>query len=210
VKVYEEIHGEDAEVPRNFVVPVDDPRYPEVAKSFELGAWLLQFNRRNNGLLPFQIQDAKKKKQQKKTSPSERHRQPRGPPQGALTPHAEQYWKDVLLASFQAYAKLHDSCEDMDGSFIVPSEEPYPQSAWGLNLGLRLRHVRHGVRYAREIGKYKGELVELGVLFDGDDASMELGDDQYATREFAFEDEDFDDDFGEENEEDSSDEEEHN
>lgn len=133
VKVYKEINGEDAEVPRNFVVPADDPRYPEVAKNFELGAWLFQFNRRTTGLLPFQTQEGKKKA----ASASEKHRHAHPLGGGKLTPHAEQYWKDVLLAAFQAYAKLHGSCEDMDGSFLVPSEDPYPQSAWGLNLGLQ-------------------------------------------------------------------------
>ncbi|EGZ20463.1 hypothetical protein PHYSODRAFT_298582 [Phytophthora sojae] len=160
VKVYKEINGEDAEVPRNFVVPADDPRYPEVAKNFELGAWLFQFNRRTTGLLPFQTQEGKKKA----ASASEKHRHAHPLGGGKLTPHAEQYWKDVLLAAFQAYAKLHGSCEDMDGSFLVPSEDPYPQSAWGLNLGLRLRHLRHGNRYAKEVAKYKDELLELGTF----------------------------------------------
>ncbi|GMF30777.1 unnamed protein product [Phytophthora fragariaefolia] len=182
VKVFKEVNGEDAEVPRNFVVPADDPRYPEVAKNFELGAWLFQFNRRTTGLLPFQTQEGKKKK----SPETEKHRHAHSHPGGKLTPHAEQYWKDVLLASFQAYAKLHGSCKDMDGSFLVPNEEPYPQSAWGLNLGLRLRHLRHGNRYAKEVAKYKDDLLELGVLedlpldedysgndFDGDDSDFE-------------------------------------
>ncbi|KAE8888694.1 hypothetical protein PF005_g7288 [Phytophthora fragariae] len=171
VKVFKEINGEDAEVPRNFVVPVGDPRYPELAKNFELGAWLFQFNRRANGLLPFQTQEGKKKV----ASATEKQRIPQPLGGGKLTPHAEQYWKDVLLAAFQAYAKLHGNCEDMDGSFVVPSEDPYPQSAWGLNLGLRLRHLRHGNRYAKEVAKYKDELRELGVL-DEEGLSTELGD----------------------------------
>ncbi|KAG2774691.1 hypothetical protein JG687_00003743 [Phytophthora cactorum] len=195
VEAYKEINGEDAEVPRNFTVPADDSRYPEVAKGFELGAWIAQYNKRTTGLLPFQTQEGKKKAVT--ANDKLRHAQARA--QGKLTLHAEQYWKDVLLSSFRAYAEQHVSCEDMDGSFIVPTEEPYPQSAWGLNLGLRLRHVRHGVRYAREIAKYKDELFELGVLRDGDGIPMELNDGEYADREGDFdndgndfEEEDFD------------------
>ncbi|KAL3660938.1 hypothetical protein V7S43_013955 [Phytophthora oleae] len=176
VEVFKEINGEDAEVPRNFVVPADDARYPEMAKNFELGAWLTQFNRRTTSLLPFQTTEGKKK------AAATNEMQRRGEPniQEKLTPHAEQYWTDVLLSSFQVYADLHGSCEDMDGSFVVPNEEPYPQSAWGLNLGLRLRHVRHGVRYMREIAKYKDELMDIGVLLDGDEIPMEINDETYS------------------------------
>ncbi|GMF10812.1 unnamed protein product [Phytophthora lilii] len=207
VKVFQEINGTDAEIPRNFVVPADDPRYPEVAKNFELGAWIFQYNRRTTGLLPFQMQENKKKPVAK-----DKLQNTHGSAHEKLTPHAEQYWNDVLLAAFKAYAKLHGSCEDMDGSFLVPSEEPYPQSAWGLNLGLRLRHVRHGVRYAKEIAKYKEELYELGVLLDGDDPSMELNEGAYTNDDgdSDFDDEedyeDFDDDDDIEDEEENEEE----
>ncbi|KAG7392926.1 hypothetical protein PHYPSEUDO_013414 [Phytophthora pseudosyringae] len=190
VDVYKEIHGEDAELPRNFVVPADDLRYPEVAKNFELGAWLAQYNKRTTGLLPFQTQEGKKKA----GAASSKHHHAGA--HGKLAPYAEQYWKDVLLSSFRAYVKQHGSCEDMDGGFIVPNEEPYPQSAWGLNLGLRLRHVRHGVRYAREIAKYEDELLEIGVLLDGDEVPEGLDDGEYFDDDDgADEDYDYDDDF---------------
>ncbi|CAI5743959.1 unnamed protein product [Peronospora destructor] len=162
LEVYKKINGGSAEIPRSFVVPADDSRYPDIAKSFELGAWLAHYNKRTIGLLPFQTHDGRKKT----VSTNSKLRHPCT--KRNLSPHAEQYWKDVLLCSFQVYAKLHDSCKDMIDNFVVPHEEPYPQSAWGLNLGLRLRHLRHGIRYANEIAKYKDELEKLGVLLDGD------------------------------------------
>lgn len=184
VEIYKGIHGEDAEVPRSFVVPIDDPRWPDVARNFELGAWLFQYNKRNTGLLPIQTPEGKKiaLENQKPVH----HRDGKG----KLSPHAEAYWKDVLLASFQAYADVHGSCEEMGSSFIVPSEEPYPQSAWGLNLGLRLRHVRHGYRYAREVAKYREELFRLGVVFDLEEPEVE----QPPASRNDEDDEDFDDD----------------
>ncbi|CAH0520081.1 unnamed protein product [Peronospora belbahrii] len=160
LEVYKAINGEDAEIPRHFVIPADDSRYLDIAKGFELGAWLVQYNKRTIGLLPFQTHDGRKRT----ASTSDEPRHPRA--QRNLTPHAEQYWKDVLLCSFQTYANLYGSCKGMVGSFVVPHVEPYPQSAWGLNLGLRLRHLRHGIRYANEIAKYKDELQELGVLLN--------------------------------------------
>uniref|UniRef100_M4C2Q3 Helicase-associated domain-containing protein n=1 Tax=Hyaloperonospora arabidopsidis (strain Emoy2) TaxID=559515 RepID=M4C2Q3_HYAAE len=163
VAIYKKEHGKKAEIPRSFVVPADDSRYPEMARSFELGAWLARYNKRTNGLLPIQTQEGRKKAVAARHTSVERN----------LTPHAEQYWKDVLLCSFQVYAKLHGSCKGMDGSFVVPNENAYPQPAWGLNLGLRLRHLRHGIRYTKEIEKYKHELLDLGVLLYEDTGPLE-------------------------------------
>ncbi|CAI5711810.1 unnamed protein product [Peronospora effusa] len=199
LEVYKEINGEGAEISRNFVVPADDSRYPDIAKRFELGAWLTQYNKRTIGLLPFQTHDDTKKT----VLMDNKVRRPRT--ERNLSPHVEQYWKDVLLCSFQVYAKLHGSCKDMVGSFVVPHEKPYPQSAWGLNLGLRLRHIRHGIRYANESAKYKDELENLGVLLDGDAVMLESNIGKHASKEGGFDEdkslnnEDYsdDEDFGE-------------
>ncbi|KAI9905325.1 hypothetical protein PsorP6_013543 [Peronosclerospora sorghi] len=158
VEVFKQLHGPDAEIPRNFIVPADDARYPEVAKGFELGAWLAHYHKRTSAPLPLQTQEGRR------TMLTPRSRMDK-----TLTPHAEQYWKEVVLSSFHAYAKLHGSCASMDDNFVIPREEPYPQSAWGLHLGLRLRHLRYGIRYALEITKFRDELVELGVLRDEKD-----------------------------------------
>ncbi|RLN73100.1 hypothetical protein BBJ28_00011195 [Nothophytophthora sp. Chile5] len=155
LEVFREIHGEDADVPHRFVVPADDPRWPEVARNFELGAWLRRHNRHTTGFLSGQTTEGKKRLQ-----PVSRANDG----QETLSEHAEEYWKDVLLAAFQAYASVHGSCEHMASGFIVPDEAPFPQSAWGLNLGLRLRHLRRGARYAKEIAKYRNELEAVGIV----------------------------------------------
>lgn len=81
-----------------------------------------------------------------------------------LPQHQEEYWTDVVLASFRAYASLHGgNCSDMDPGYIVPSEEPFPAVAWGLNLGLRLWHIKYGDRYVVEVQKYETELHALGI-----------------------------------------------
>lgn len=81
-----------------------------------------------------------------------------------LSRYQEEYWADVILASFRAYASAHGgSCVGMDRGFVVPREEPYPEGAWGMNVGLRLWHVQFGHRYALEVQKYEQELSELGI-----------------------------------------------
>lgn len=153
VRVFHSVNGSNTPVPRDFIVPSTDARYPSVAQNFELGAWL-EHRRTRTGLTCPRVQGSKKALKPRIAQ--------------ALSPHADEYWNDIVLASFRAYARAEGSCDNMDGSFRVPEAPEYPFAAWGLNLGLRLRHIRHGVRYARERAKYKDELVQLGVLRDGD------------------------------------------
>lgn len=151
--IFTQIYG-PGEVPRDFVIPSDDERWPEAARDFKLGDWLYRYNQRDAGLLPFQTKEGRMANQKRQRPKSEQ----------GLSPFQDAYWREVLLESFKTYAELHGSCVDMDSGFVVPSEAPFPHSAWGLNLGLRIRHIRHGERYADEVAKYRGELEALGVL----------------------------------------------
>lgn len=159
LEIFEQIYG-GVEVPREFVVPSADARWPVAAHGFKLGAWLQRYNQRDAGLLPFQTKEGRLASQ-KRQRPSDAA----AAAQEGLSPFQDAYWREVLLGSFEAYASLHGgSCATMDLGFVVPSEAPFPQSAWGLNLGLRLRHIRHGERYAEEVSKYRAALERLGVL----------------------------------------------
>lgn len=157
--IYAQLYG-PGDVPRDFVIPVNDELWPESSRGFRLGAWLQRYSERERGLLPFQTRDGRLASQK---------RQRRIAPTGTLSPFQDEYWRDVLLASFQAYASLHSgTCADMDDGFVVPSEAPYPPQAWGLNLSLRLRHIRHGLRYADEVAKYKDDLETIGIVGSAD------------------------------------------
>lgn len=167
LEIYKELFGSDA-VPRDFVVPTDDERWPEAARDFKLGDWLHKYHQREAGLLPFQTKEGRMAIQKRHRPKSDK----------GLSQYQEEYWNEVLLESFKAYSSAHGSCQEMDSGFIVPSEAPFPQSAWGLNLGLRLRHIRHGERYAEEIAKYRDELERLGVLFPLEDDDEDDGEEQ--------------------------------
>ena len=57
----------------------------------------------------------------------------------------DQRWHDILLPAFRAYAELHGgTCASMSTKFTVPPEAPYPRTAWGMNLGGALWHIRNG------------------------------------------------------------------
>jgi hypothetical protein len=163
--IYKELHGPGAVPELDFVVPANDDRWPVEASGFKLGRWLHAHSRR--GRMDAMIVDPSQSHAGSSYSSLSSSSLPAATVvrrSKVLEPHQEQYWNEVLLASFQVYAQLHGSCRDMDDNFVVPSEAPFPQTAWGLNLGLRLRYVRHHDRYAAEVTKYHNELEAIGVI----------------------------------------------
>ena len=50
----------------------------------------------------------------------------------------EEHWQRILK-SLQVYKELHGNLE-VPISFAVPSEAPWPEDAWGINLGTGWRH----------------------------------------------------------------------
>lgn len=188
-EVYKHIYNKDV-VPVDFVVPGDDPRWPQKARHFALGAWMHRYNQRLERAKAPPAVPSKHRAGEEDTStvlatdekaaggselssakkpephPRRRHVDDSSRHGQIELPHyQEQYWKEVLLASFEAYAALHGgSCRDMPSDFVVPNMPEFPAVAWGLNLGLRLWHVRHGDRYDMEVAKYEKTLHELGVI----------------------------------------------
>ncbi|KAJ0398522.1 hypothetical protein ATCC90586_009972 [Pythium insidiosum] len=163
--VYKELYGND-DVPLGFVVPADsNDRWPAESAGLELGKWahLKPMRRLSRHAHHVDAEPASPRATGGAAAASER---PASDQSGGvvLQPHQEQYWNDVLMASFKAFASRHGSCADMDDNYIVPSEAPFPQMAWGVNLGLRVRYIRHHDRYAAEVTKYREELEQLGVI----------------------------------------------
>ncbi|TMW57546.1 hypothetical protein Poli38472_003471 [Pythium oligandrum] len=158
--VFKEIYGTD-DVPTDFAVPVNDTRWPVEASGFKLGKWLQANERRRRSAA-----DAGMAGQRDASRHGRRETQ-------TLEPHQEAYWNEVVMASFKAYAQEHGSCENMPDNFAVPSEAPYPQVAWGLNLGLRLRYIKQHDRYAAEVDKYREELEQLGIVVESNEKEEE-------------------------------------
>ncbi|GLD96128.1 hypothetical protein PINS_up004806 [Pythium insidiosum] len=175
--VFMELHGHD-DVPSGFVVPVNDSDdvWPAGSAGLELGKWAhLKPMRRLSRHAHHVDADPANIRGSGTGSGSTPASAGNGSSAGeamndsqdqeiVLQPHQEQYWNDVLMASFRAFASRHGSCADMDDNYVVPSEAPFPQMAWGVNLGLRVRYIRHHDRYAAEKAKYRDELERLGVI----------------------------------------------
>ncbi|OWZ15012.1 hypothetical protein PHMEG_00011420 [Phytophthora megakarya] len=143
---YRRLHGNDALVTTDFVVPDRDANWPVLTRGFRLGQWITRV-RSGQIALPPKLRTELDKV-------------------GFVWRSNDQRWSEVLLPAFQTYAKLHGgTCASMSTKFSVPREPPYPRAAWGVNLGGALWHIRNGDSYVNCEDKQR-ELRALGILAD--------------------------------------------
>lgn len=139
---YRKLYG-DVLVSTDFVVPENDDVWPERARGFRLGLWITRVRAglvNVPGDLRTELDDV-----------------------GFVWRFNDARWNEILLPSFHVYAELHGSCKGMGTKFHVPHEPPYPEKAWGVNLGGAVWHMRNGDTYVND-DKKQSELRRLGVL----------------------------------------------
>lgn len=142
LETYKRFHG-DLLVSTDFIVPEDDDVWPVRTRGFRLGHWISRV-RAGHIELPRHVKDELDRA-------------------GFIWRFNDARWNDVLLPSFRVYKRLHGSCARMSTKFHVPHSSPYPQQAWGVNLGGAMWHIRNGDTYVNSDEKQR-ELQSLGVL----------------------------------------------
>lgn len=141
---YQRLHGPEAVVTTDFIVPDRDMNWPIRTRNFRLGQWI---TRVRSGQI---VLSSKLRTELNNV--------------GFVWRSNDQRWQEVLLPAFRTYAKLHGgSCAAMSTKFAVPPEAPYPRAAWGVNLGGALWHIRNGDSYVNCQEKAR-ELQALGIL----------------------------------------------
>ena len=64
-----------------------------------------------------------------------------------------------------AYVYLYDVLQ-VPASFMVPSNEPWPKSIWGLKLGYRIHNIRYRGDFVNDRPEYRVLLEDLGFRCD--------------------------------------------
>ena len=54
----------------------------------------------------------------------------------------------------------------MPYDFVVPSEAPWPEDAWGINLGTRLASIRNQENYVKGRPDRVAELNRMGFIWN--------------------------------------------
>lgn len=75
-----------------------------------------------------------------------------------LKPVRDQNFDKIVKALMVHYQLYGDYL--VPRYFVVPSEEPWPQQCWGLQLGIRVRNIRHNRAYCSMI--YYKALEKIG------------------------------------------------
>ena len=72
----------------------------------------------------------------------------------------ERRWEEVH-AALRAYQEVHGDLE-VPFAFVVPSEAPWAEEAWGMKLGWKVSDIRRRGDFVREDPERRAELDALG------------------------------------------------
>ena len=75
-------------------------------------------------------------------------------------------WRwECVLGALRVYKEVHGDLQ-VPRAFVVPSQAPWPEAAWGIKLGFAANNIRHSGLYVRDHSDRRAELDALGFLYD--------------------------------------------
>ena len=72
----------------------------------------------------------------------------------------ERRWEEVR-AALRVYQEAHGDLE-VPQVFVVPSQAPWPEEAWGMQLGWRVNNIRSQEHHVKDHPERRAELDALG------------------------------------------------
>ncbi|GMF66037.1 unnamed protein product [Phytophthora lilii] len=145
-RVYQ-VHGH-TDVPSEFVIPTGDGRWPKLSWGWSLGYTVTSI--RLSGAYPTQVAASEEELKKLKF---------------CFTTIAKREWNEKILPSLKVYRQLkHHGL--VERPFVVPSEPPWPEMAWGMPLGVVVNAVRTGSRFFKQSTRDKDALIQLGFSWD--------------------------------------------
>jgi acyl carrier protein phosphodiesterase len=144
LQAYKEVHG-DLQVPYRFVVPSEVP-WPEEA-------WGMKLGNRVDGI-----------RSQENHVKHHPERRAELDALGFVWDDLERRWEE-MHAALLAYHEVHGDLE-VPQAFVVPSEAPWPEEAWGMKLGKRVNKIRNQEHFVKDHPERRAELDALGFVWD--------------------------------------------
>lgn len=139
VKAYKEVHG-DTVVPRSFVVPTGDARWPREARGYRLGEAVnhLRVDLKAGELSAETVAELEQLR--------------------FVTDVSQYRWEEVITPALRHFHKLHAHI-DVPFHFVVPTgDASWPRPSWGLKMGYVVNNIRSSKRYGEQMEKLKEEL----------------------------------------------------
>jgi hypothetical protein len=148
LRAYQELHG-DLQVPRPFVVPSEAP-WPEAAWGLGLGRKVDAIRGGGGGSGGALVKDHPERRAELDAL-------------GFVWDDRQRRWEEAR-AALLAYQQV---CGDLQvpASFVVPSEAPWPEGAWGFKLGHRVSKIRHDAHFVKGHPERRAELDAMGFVW---------------------------------------------
>ena len=70
-----------------------------------------------------------------------------------------------MRAALRAYQEVHGDLQ-VPFAFVVPSEAPWPEEAWGMKLGRRVDGIRHRGDFVKDLPERRAKLDGLGFRWN--------------------------------------------
>ncbi|KAJ0397773.1 hypothetical protein ATCC90586_005609 [Pythium insidiosum] len=155
IRTWVELQGRDAEIPVAFQVPAEAP-WPRATWGLLLGHQVRAASQVTKVYAPFLKRDAKLLQEIGFTS----------------WRSIDERWDEQVLPALETYAQLA-AAPDSDLSpiyrvpvaFVVPSKSPWPETAWGLPLGIILKRIRGEGRYRSQRQRDASRLAAIGLHY---------------------------------------------
>lgn len=77
-----------------------------------------------------------------------------------------EIWRDALMPALELYPALFDGDVFIPEDFVVPSEAPWPERAWGIKLGYIVKTINSRRIFREEMQQDKQRLKELGYAWE--------------------------------------------
>jgi hypothetical protein len=154
LKRYKEVHR-DLLVPRKFVVPREDPQWPQPTWGMNLGARVNSLRQKRKKLQEYQVQDLDAV--------------------GFVWVVADYTWDVLFMPALRRYRELYGNCE-VPQAFVVgegPDEDnvadKWPAELEGYRLGRMVNRIRAASVFLEYMERDRKELEELGFYLNSND-----------------------------------------
>jgi hypothetical protein len=84
---------------------------------------------------------------------------------GFVWDHFEEEWSERILPALEVHRQLRGHCR-VPQAFVVPSDDKWPEKAWGLRLGETVSRIRCANAYSAQVSRDSSQLEALGFVWD--------------------------------------------
>ncbi|TMW66261.1 hypothetical protein Poli38472_004026 [Pythium oligandrum] len=147
LRLFKELHGH-ADVPLAFEIP-DEDAWPKYLRGYRLGRHVYMVR---SGKYAEWVEESKGELEML----------------GFAFDLSDSLWNYTIFPALEMFAHLHGHC-DVPQDFVVPAEDPWPETAYGWRLGHTVKSIRHQGVYKAQVQAARVDLERIGFVWNASD-----------------------------------------